>query len=74
MTGFIGTFVILLGYVAMALKKNPAIIFTLGSVVWSYHAFLMQDNWLLVCNLLTTMLGIISVIRAKVDSREKAVA
>ncbi len=63
MTGFIGTFLILMGYIWMAWKKNPAVWYTLGSVTWLVHGCLHGDWWLAGCNLITAALGVVSLVR-----------
>ena len=65
MTGFIGTALILLGYLWMALRKDPAWVFAAGSAVWMAHGIIHEDWWLMACNAATTALGIIAIIRGR---------
>jgi hypothetical protein len=65
LTGLVGTMMVLLGYVLMALRRNPAVAFTLGSAIWVLHATLHRDWWLLTCNVATSILGTISILRGR---------
>jgi ABC-type Co2+ transport system permease subunit len=69
LTGLVGTMLVLGGYLTMAMRRDPAIVFTVGSCVWIVHAAMHRDWWLLACNAATATLGSVSVIRGYLNKR-----
>jgi hypothetical protein len=63
LTGFLGTMLVALGYLFMALRKEASPAFTVASIIWIIHAVFSRDVWLLISNSITFLLGLISVIR-----------
>jgi hypothetical protein len=62
-TGLLGTTLVSLGYLFLALRKEASLTFTIASIIWVVHAIFIKDFWLLISNSITTLLGLISVIR-----------